>query len=72
MEVIRKGSRAVWVIGPRFASAANRAYLTHVGGQYIHAEKLRNTNTEVAGALGRPGRHSTVDSNQRVGICQVN
>jgi hypothetical protein len=38
--------RMVWVADRGFASAANRAYLTRGGGQYIHAEKLRHTNTE--------------------------
>lgn len=46
----------VWVADRGFASAANRAYLTRGGGHYIHAEKLRHTNTEAAAALARPGR----------------
>ena len=49
-----------------FASAANRAYLTRGGGHYIHAEKLRHTNTEAAAALARPGRYRTVADNLRV------
>jgi len=49
-----------------FASAANRAYLTRGGGHYIHAEKLRHTNTEAAAALARPGRYRTVAGNLRV------
>ena len=49
-----------------FASAANRAYLTRGGGHYIHAEKLRATNTEAAAALARPGRYRTVAGNLRV------
>ena len=48
--------RMVWVADRGFASAANRAYLTRGGGHYIHAEKLRHTNTEAAAALARPGR----------------
>jgi len=38
--------RIVWVADRGFASAVNRAYLTPGGGHYIHAEKLRHTNTE--------------------------
>jgi hypothetical protein len=52
--------------GPWVASAANRAYLTRGGGHYIHAEKLRHTNTEAAAALARPGRYRTVSDNLRV------
>jgi hypothetical protein len=52
--------RMVWVADRGFASAANRAYLTRGGGHYIHAEKLRHTNTEAAAALARPGRYRTV------------
>jgi hypothetical protein len=59
-------SRLVWVADRGFASAANRAYLTRGGGHYIHAEKLRNTNTEAAAALARPGRYRTVAGNLRV------
>jgi hypothetical protein len=62
--------RLVWVADPTdstgFASAANRGYLTRGGGHYIHAEKLRHTNTEAAAALGRPGRYRTVADNLRV------
>jgi hypothetical protein len=58
--------RLVWVADRGFASAANRAYLTKGGGHYIHAEKLRHTNTEAAAALARPGRYSTVADNLRV------
>ena len=47
--------RLVWVADRGFASAANRAYLTRGGGHYIHAEKLRHTNTEAAAALGPAG-----------------
>ena len=50
--------RLVWVADRGFASAANRAYLTRGGGHYIHAEKLRHTNTEAAAALARPGRYA--------------
>jgi len=46
--------RMVWVADRGLASAANRAYLTRGGGHYIHAEKLRNTNSEAA-ALAWPG-----------------
>ncbi len=58
--------RMVWVADRGFASAANRAYLTRGGRHYIHAEKLRNTNTEAAAALARPGRYRTVAGNLRV------
>ena len=58
--------RMIWVADRGFASAANRAYLTRGGGHYIHAEKLRNTNTEAAAALARPGRYRTVAGNLRV------
>jgi hypothetical protein len=58
--------RMVWVADRGFASAANRAYLTRGGGHYIHAEKLRATNTEAAAALARPGRYRTVADNLRV------
>jgi hypothetical protein len=57
--------RLVWVADRGFASAA-RAYLTRGGGHYIHAEKLRHTNTEAAAALARPGRYRTVADNLRV------
>jgi hypothetical protein len=59
-------SRMVWVADRGFASAANRAYLRRGGGHYIHAEKLRNTNSEAAAALARPGRYRTVAGNLRV------
>ena len=58
--------RMVWVADRGFASAANRAYLTGGGGHYIHAEKLRHTNTEAAAALARPGRYHDVAGNLRV------
>ncbi len=58
--------RMVWVADRGFASAANRAYLTRGGGHYIHAEKLRGTNSEAAAALARPGRYRTVAGNLRV------
>ena len=58
--------RMVWVADRGFASAANRAYLSRGGGHYIHAEKLRNTNSEAAAALARPGRYRTVAGNLRV------
>jgi DDE family transposase len=56
----------VWVADRGFASAANRAYLTRGGGHYIHAEKLRHTNTEATAALARAGRYRTVAGNLRV------
>ncbi len=59
-------SRMVWVADRGFASAANRAYLTRGGGHYIHADKFRNTNSEAAAALARPGRYRTVAGNLRV------
>ena len=55
-----------------FASAANRAYLTRGGGHYIHAEKLRHTNTQAAAALARAGRYRTVADNLRVKEVHVN
>jgi hypothetical protein len=58
--------RLVWVADRGFASAANRAYLTRGGGHYIHAEKLRHTNTEAAAALARAGRYRTIADNLRV------
>jgi hypothetical protein len=58
--------RLVWVADRGFASAANRAYLTRGGGHYIHAEKLRHTNTEATAALARPGRYHDVADNLRV------
>ena len=58
--------RLVWVADRGFASQANRAYLTRGGGHYIHAEKLRHTNTEAAAALARPGRYHTIAENLRV------
>ena len=63
--------RMVWVADRGFASAANRAYLTKGGGHSIHAEKLRNTNSEAAAALARPGRYRTVAGNLRVKAVQV-
>ena len=64
--------RLVWVADRGFASAANRAYLTRGGGHYIHAEKLRQTNTEAAAALARAGRYHTVAGNLRVKEVHVN
>jgi hypothetical protein len=64
--------RLVWVADRGFASAANRAYLTRGGGHYIHAEKLRHTNTEAAAALARRGRYRTVADNLRVKEVHVN
>ena len=58
--------RLVWVADRGFACAANRAYLTRGGGHYIHAEKLRHTNTEATAALARAGRYRTVADNLRV------
>jgi Transposase DDE domain len=58
--------RLVWVADRGFASATNRGYLTRGGGHYIHAEKLRHTNTEAAAALARPGRYHRVADNLRV------
>src|SRR6266566_1862700 len=58
--------RMVWVADRGFASAANRACLTRGGGHYIHAEKLRATNTRPPPALARPGRYRTVAGNLRV------
>jgi DDE family transposase len=64
--------RLVWVADRGFASAANRTYLTRGGGHYIHAEKLRHTNTEAAAALARAGRYRTVADNLRVKEVHVN
>ena len=58
--------RLVWVADRGFASAANRAYLSKGGGRYIHAEKLRHTNSQAAAALARPGRYHQVAGNLRV------
>jgi hypothetical protein len=58
--------RMVWVADRGFASATNRGYLQRGGGHYIHAEKLRHTNTEAAAALARAGRYHTVAGNLRV------
>jgi hypothetical protein len=58
--------RLVWVADRGFASAANRAYLSKGGGRYIHAEKLRHTNSQAAAALARPGRYHEVAGNLRV------
>jgi hypothetical protein len=58
--------RMVWVADRGFASQANRGYLTRGGGHYIHAEKLRHTNTEATAALARPGRYAAVADNLRV------
>jgi hypothetical protein len=58
--------RMVWVADRGFASAANRAYLQRGGGHYIHAEKLRHTNTEAAAALARAGRYHGVADNLRI------
>ena len=58
--------RLVWVADRGFASAANRAYLACGAGRYIHAEKLRNANSEAAAALARPGRYHAVAGNLRV------
>lgn len=63
--------RLVWVADRGFASAANRAYLTRGGGHYIHAEKLRHSNTEATAALARAGRYKTVADNLRVKEVQV-
>jgi Transposase DDE domain len=63
--------RLVWVADRGFASAANRAYLTRGGGHYIHAEKLRHTNTEAAAALARAGRYRSVADHLRVKEVQV-
>jgi hypothetical protein len=58
--------RCVWVADRGLASAANRAYLTRGGGHFIHAEKLRATNTEAAAALVRLGRYKTIAENLRI------
>ncbi len=63
--------RLVWVADRGFACAANRAYLTRGGGHYIHAEKLRHTNTEATTALARAGRYRSVADNLRVKEVQV-
>jgi hypothetical protein len=58
--------RLVWVADRGFASAANRACLSRGGGHYIHAEKLRTTNSEAAQALARPGRYRPAAGNLRL------
>ncbi|WP_202863661.1 IS1634 family transposase [Ornithinimicrobium avium] len=62
----------VWVADRGFATATNRAYLTKGGGPYIHAEKLRHTNTEARAALARAGRYKTVAGNLRLKEVHVN
>ena len=42
------------------------------GGRYIHAEKLRHTNTEATAALARAGRYRSVADNLRVKEVHVN
>jgi hypothetical protein len=64
--------RMVWVAVRGFASQTNRAYLTKGGGHYIHAEKLRHTNTEARAALARAGRYRTVAGNLRLKEVHVN
>ena len=64
--------RLVWVADRGFASATNRAYLTRGGGHYIHAEKLRNTNSEAVAALARAGRYHPAAGNLRVKEILVN
>lgn len=56
----------VWAADRGFASSTNRSYVTRGGGHYIHAKKLRYTNTEAASALARPVRYKTVAGNLRV------
>ena len=58
--------RVIWVADSGFSSAANRAYLSHGGGSWVLAEKLRRTNTEARAALARPGRYRPVAGNLRV------
>ena len=58
--------RLIWVADRGFASAPNRSYLTRGGGHYIHAEKLRHTNTQAAAALARAGRYHQAGGNLRV------
>lgn len=58
--------RMIWVADRGFASQTNRSYLTRGGGHYIHAEKLRHTNSEAAAALARAGRYHQVAGNLRV------
>jgi hypothetical protein len=64
--------RLVWVADRGFASATNRTYLTRGGGHYIHAEKLRHTNSQAAAALARAGRYHPVTGNLRVKEVHVN
>lgn len=58
--------RMIWVADRGFASAPNRSYLTKGGGHYIHAEKLRHTNTQATAALARAGRYHQVGEGLRV------
>jgi len=55
--------RMLWAADRGFASARTAVYLTRGGGHYIHAEKLRNTNSETA-AVGpaRPVSHCCRES----------
>ena len=58
--------RMIWVADRGFASQTNRSYLTRGGGHYIHAEKLRHTNTQATAALARAGRYHQVGEGLRV------
>src|SRR6202022_520690 len=63
-----RGTCAGWCGWPTAASPPppTRTYLRGGGGHYIHAEKLRHTNTEAAAALARAGRYHSVADNLRV------
>ena len=62
------GACAGWCGSPTAGSPPppTAAYLPRGGGHYIHAEKLRHTNSEAAAALARQGRYHTVAGNLRV------
>jgi hypothetical protein len=59
-------NRVVWVADSGFNSADNRAYLSHGGGHYIVAERVRGGSREARAALGRAGRYHLVAGNLEV------
>lgn len=61
-----KLGRVLTVVDRGFSSAANLAYLTRAGGQFIAGARMRDGNTLVQEALSRPGRYQDVRDNLRV------
>ena len=59
-------NRVVWVADSGFNSANNRAYLSHGGGHYIVAERVRGGSREAKAALARAGRYHAVAGNLEV------